>query len=94
MSEHKDALLYATFVGELVELSTQFKTPEAQVMGSMTAYLLDIDDDYFYVGEGPQEATGVVRRDCVYSMLIVKPKSWKTELLEGLGDEPNESDLN
>lgn len=71
-----------TFIGEFVELLTQFRNSEVQAITTYQVFLLDSDADYFYVGDTPTEISAAIKRTTVFSIEIVKPKNKERELLE------------
>lgn len=93
-SDNKENLFYSTFIGELVELTTQFRVGDSQVVGSLTAYILDVDEDYYYLGDSPEEVSSVVKKEAIYSIMITKNKSWKEVMLDELGDKPSTDEIN
>lgn len=72
-----------TFIGEYCELLTQFRSTDIEAVTTYQVFLLDVDDDYYYVGEQAEEISAAIRRDTVFSIEIVKPKSKALQLLEG-----------
>ena len=90
----KDGAFYTTFVGELVEATTQFRMTDAEAIGTLTAYLLDMDEHYFYFGETADEIGSAIKRESVYSIRIVKLEPWKDKMLRDMGDPTDETDIN
>lgn len=85
---------YSAFIGELVEVITLFKIDNDEAIGNMSAYLLDVDENYFYFGESHEEIDNAVKRDAVYSIRIMKKVDWKDELLNTLEIPSDEKEYN
>jgi len=85
---------YSAFIGELVEVITQFKLGEAEAVGTLSAYLLDVDEDYYYLGETGEEVSTAIKRTSVYSIRIIKSSTWKEKLLNEMEVPMDEEGFN
>ena len=65
------------FLGELVEMITDFKDVPIISIG----YLLDIDDQFFYLGKSAEEVSECVLKDKVTNIAIIHDKNEVVELL-------------
>lgn len=97
------SLFYLTFVGELVQLTTELivkdhKQTEDEVEISekpvgFVGYLLDEDSSYYYIGDNPQEITTAVRKTKVVSVEPVKIQTPLEALLDQIPD-PEDDQVN
>lgn len=71
-----------TFIGSHVELLTRFKTSELEAITTYQVFLLDADNDYYFVGETPDEVTAAIRKSTVFSIEFVKTVDKNREALE------------
>jgi hypothetical protein len=101
-NKEKNSRFFMTFAGEVVHinlkhfLQTQEATEEGTVMSqepmAIMGYLIDEDDDYYFLGETDQAATQSVRKSEVLHVSIVDP----LEIMRAEGSMPNipEGELN
>lgn len=93
------SLFFETFIGEYVELMTTrtietvIDTEEGAAVATIPltvkGYLLDKDDIYYYIGDGPGQVESGVRITSVDAITIVKQKTRLDEILDEM-DEPGE----
>lgn len=80
----KSSRLYDVFVGTTVQIMVKLtKESEDGVMSSIAieGYLLDEDDEYYYVGTNPIEIAGAVKKSEVAVVMSSEPSEY--ELPEG-----------
>jgi hypothetical protein len=101
-NKEKNSRFFLTFAGEVVLinlkhfLQTQEATEEGTVMSQepmgVMGYLLDEDDDYYFLGENDQEANQAVKKADVLHVSVVDP----LEIMKMDGSMPDipEGELN
>jgi hypothetical protein len=90
---------WATFTGEYVEILAKFVGGEGVPMPlTIQGFLLDRDDEYYYIGEGPIEINCCVKRSDVIFISILDPegkeKDALKEILEDMPVPEDEVDVN
>lgn len=85
---------WSTFLGEFVEILAEVVTPGAKVPLTINAYLLDIDNDYFYLGQNPIEINSCIKRSDVSYIEIIKQEDEATSLLKNTPVPENENEVN
>jgi hypothetical protein len=55
--------------------------------------LLDHDDEYFYLGENPNEINQAVKKTCVIHMMVKQNKDLYEEILDSM-PKPGKGDVN
>ena len=93
-STQSDNLFFLTFIGEKVEILCSFEMLEKQFPQLVQGYLLDKDDEYLYLGSGPDEIHSVVRREDVKYLQIIKDIDPMTEVLDNMPKPEKEEDVN
>lgn len=98
----KNNRFFLTFVGEVVHINLKhfMQTQEATEEGTLVSqepmgimgYLIDEDDDYYFLGENDQEANQSVKKSEVMHVAIVDP----LEIMKAEGSMPDipEGELN
>ena len=61
---------------------------------TVTGFVLDIDDEFIYLGEDPHQISKAVNRESVEYVEINNPTSPFDDILDQLGDKPEEKDIN
>jgi hypothetical protein len=64
---------FLTFVGELVEVAGSFYHGDQENAIKIAGFVLDVDDEYYYLGDTPEEITQAIRRDRVIYIQILEP---------------------
>ena len=92
MSTEFSQTFMQTFIGEKVEIVAQIyqhHTEETQDgMRGISApliihgYILDVDSDFFYIGDGPHEITRCIRKDLVGFVEVLQERSEFDAILE------------
>ena len=104
MPRKKKDLFYNIFIGELVEITTKstiktVKQEEDQITEQTVpvifqAYLLDMDEEYYYLGQDPDEVFSALRKDqCIY-IAIVRENSILDDALDDLEVPENSNEVN
>lgn len=86
---------FLTFGGEMVSVTTTGSSPElipqqedeaivVQTPTSHEGYLLDTDDEYYYLGDTSSEVSRAVKIEQVVSVEILKSKSLYDKILDDL----------
>jgi hypothetical protein len=74
---------YITFVGEYVQLIGEFSSQTVDgTYATISGYLLDLDDDYFYIGPTADEINAAIKKDNVFSIQIMPKKDKYSDLLD------------
>ena len=83
-------LFKVTFIGEMVEIIVTSETGnKGQLI--IQGYLLDYDEDYYYIGEHPLAVTSALKRSLVGFINIIEPVDPNLEILHNM-DTPNDED--
>lgn len=89
-----DNLFFLTFIGEKVEMMCNFEMLEKNYPQVIQGYLLDKDDEYYYMGSGPDEIQSVVRIADVKYLHIIKDIDPMLEVLDNMQTPDKEEDVN
>ena len=73
---------YLAFIGEHIRLTGQFSTPQGTAVSGIEGYLLDIDDDFFFLGDGPDSIKIAIKRDSIFSVETIEYKDELTKMLD------------
>ena len=94
MKEIDRALFTSTFIGEYVEIVAKFfqtfkeETENGIIEGSGPAsikgFLLEFDDDYYYLGDDPNSVNKVIKKEGVWYIEIVENKSQYDQILDDM----------
>jgi hypothetical protein len=97
-------VFFLTFVGEFVSLLTSMVRTESVTAEEGTVeetiplvfqgYLLDADDDFFYLGDTPNEVNKVVKRAVVNALEITRQKDSFSDILDNVDIPDNKKDFN
>jgi len=90
---------FKIFVGELVAITMNFKITGQEMdedgSGKMTeepltaiGYLLEEDDQYYYLGEDPRQVTVAVKIKDVMITSVIEPADMEDRVLEGIPNKP------
>lgn len=86
---------FTTFIGEWVRVITKFRTKESmeteegiqesqgQIM--LKGYLLDFDEEYYYLGDGPNEITQAIEKKFA-PIIQIEEQPKKANLFEEILD--------
>lgn len=98
---------FATFVGEYVRvildltISETLETEEGVLNQStpmaVEGFLLDYDDTYYYLGDGPNNVSQAIKKEKVSAVQVAQIEGPKTKydiLLDSLPDSPKKGDIN
>jgi len=89
MEGFKSDVFWATFTGEFVEiLCEDVSIGENRLPLTVQGFLLDMDDEYLFIGEGPIEINAAVKKRLIAFISIIDPEDKKEEFLEILEDMP------
>lgn len=84
---------WVTFAGEYCELLCKYETSERMPL-VIQAHLVDMDKEYYYLGDNPIEVDSAVKRADVAFISVIKPKNPAIEMLEEMPEPKNEEDVN
>lgn len=99
--------IYMMFIGEYVEIvlsifedakeetEDSFKSYSGPI--KMAGYFLDVFDDYYVLGDQPDQATSIVKKDKVISVTISQSDpltSAYDSILDTLPSKPNKQEIN
>src|ERR1041384_1974834 len=95
--ENEFNLFFETFIGEYVEIMTNTKTTETvqhedgtvqsgEYAMIVNGYLLDEDENYYFLGRDSEEVTHCVKKDEVILVSISEPDMKELQVLENIGD--------
>lgn len=65
-----------------------------RAVSNIEGYLLDEDEDFYYLGLSANEITTAIRKTAVYSIQVVQMKDAMTELLESLSLPTKQEEVN
>ena len=96
----KNESFFQSFVGEMVSLTINATVPTQAVINddgvveeviegpiSFDGYLLDVDNEYYYLGDTSQEVSKAIRKENVISVEIVKSLNIFDKMLEDIEDK-------
>src|SRR4051812_10415682 len=63
---------YMAFIGEFVELVGEFSIQNMTAVTNVQGYLLDVDEDFYYLGVSAEEINVGIRKTAVYSIQITE----------------------
>jgi hypothetical protein len=96
-------LFFITFIGEHVSVLTDFKTSQSVQTEEGTleetsplviqGYMLDMDDDFYYLGETAEEIRAV-RKTTVSAIEITKPQDEFSDILDSVKTPENKKGYN
>lgn len=76
-------LFFATFLGEYVEILTKYEAGDQGKM-MVQGYLLDMDNDYYFIGHNEFEVSAAIKKDNVSFISISSKVDPNVELLENM----------
>lgn len=85
---------FLTFIGELVEISGSFVDTNTKAVLKLIGFVLDADDEFYYLGDTPEEITQAIRRDKVFYIQILQPINPYLEKLKSLEIPEDETKQN
>jgi hypothetical protein len=85
---------FLTFVGELVEIAGSFYHGDQEAAIKITGFVLDADDEFYYLGDTPEEISQAIRRDRVIYIQILEPLNPNLDKLRELQIPEDESGVN
>jgi hypothetical protein len=86
-------LFWVTFTGEFVELLCKYETSQRMPL-VIQGYMLDIDQDYYYIGANALEVSSAIRKTDVAYIQILKEADPTLEVLENMPMPDDEHDAN
>jgi len=89
----RNSLFLTTLVGEFVEILATYET-SAKMPLVIHGYLLDMDDDFYYIGNNPLEVRSVVKKDHVTFIEIMQTVDTNTAMLEEMPVPVKEEESN
>lgn len=97
-------LLFLTFIGEKVVLTSTFKITDTvdseegvhqiELPLMLDGYLMDMDDEYYYLGEDPKSVSKAVRKDQILSIEIESMKTVYDQILDEMDSPIEDTDIN
>lgn len=97
-------VFYNIFVGEFVQIVTEVQTKtvqqsEEEIKESnhpviLEGYLLDVDDDFYYLGDTPNSISSGVKKTKIVHIQIAEPKSYMDDILDEMPMPENEDEIN
>jgi hypothetical protein len=87
---------FATFIGEYVEVicSRGISYNNNTVPVSTSGFLLDVDDEFYYLSQDGQSVSSAVKKVDVTVMEIINQQSFATQVLEEVKIPENREDGN
>ena len=85
---------FLTFIGELVEVAGSFYHGDTEAAIKIAGFVLDADEEYYYLGDTPDEITQAIRRDRVIYIQILEPVNPYLEKLKQLEIPEDETKQN
>jgi hypothetical protein len=81
-----ESTFFASFVGEYVEIVCKVvgATKEITLPVVVNGFLLDIDDDFYYLSDNGTEVSKAVRKDGLIIIEVAKQKTPEEEILDNL----------
>lgn len=70
------------FVGELIEIVARLSDENSEESIKTIGYLLDYDEEYYFLGNDPEEITHCVKRSKVTLINTLNPDNMYQEMLE------------
>ena len=89
-----DNLFFLTFNGEYVEILANMDTGKENYPLVIEGYLLDQDDEYYYIGKSNNDITNAIKKIFVVNIAIVEKKSIYHQVLDGISAPETESEIN
>ena len=71
---------FLTFIGEFVEVAGSFFHGEVEVPIRIQGYILDSDDQFYFLGDTPEEISSAIRKTSVVYIEIVEDNPMKDAL--------------
>lgn len=90
-------LFMSTFVGEYVAIISQLNTFDAEGVAlplEVQAYILDVDERFYFLGDSPLEINSVIDKSEVKYIRIIEDIPYDVQILNEMGNPQNEDDLN
>lgn len=81
---------FLAFVGELVGIVYNAGKNAVQLSG----YLLDYDDEYYYLGDSEEEITNAIKKNRVIHIQVLDPENEYQQILEELEVPEDETQKN
>jgi len=81
-------------MGELVEVAGSFYYNDAENAIKTSGYILDVDDEFFYLGDTPEEISQALRRDRIIYIQIITPKNEYRNLLDQMKVPKDDAEKN
>jgi hypothetical protein len=88
-------IFWSTFVGEYVEIACEFETTTSgKLPVALQGYLLDADEEYYFLGKNPIEISSTVKRDKIAYIEIIEDVDQATMILEEMPVPETEEENN
>lgn len=88
VSAKKNDVFWATFTGEYVEILAKYVNGEGvPVPFTVQGFMLDRDDEYYFVGEGPIEINAAIKISDVTFISILDPEGAESDAIKGMLEE-------
>lgn len=86
---------YMIFASEFISLIGEFSFADAKGITTITGFLLDSDENYYYLGDDAHSINRAIRKTGVYSVEIVPAEpDWKEAILGDLKVPESETGVN
>jgi hypothetical protein len=72
----------------------QFSFSGGQAMSTFEGYLLDVDDEYYYLGLNSDAIDVAFDRQTIYSVQIIQPRDVHRQMLDNLEVPEEEHEVN
>lgn len=72
----------------------EFSTPEMRAVSNIEGYLLDEDEEFYYLGLSANEITTAIRKGAVYSIQVIGAMDPVRELLDSMPLPTKQEDVN
>ncbi len=92
VSPKTSELFKVTFIGEMVEIIVNSEASETGKM-IVQGYLLDFDEDYYYLGENPLAVSTALKRDLVSLISIHDLIDPSLDMLRNMPDPEDEDEV-
>ena len=76
------------------QIETEEGTGISESPITITGYLLDEDDKYYYMGGRPDSITNAIKKASVKLIEIVEMKTHMDEMLDAIGEPEDEQEIN
>lgn len=85
---------FLAFVGEFIEIVARLSDENSEESIKTVGYLLDYNDEYYFLGHTPEEISHCVKRSKVTLINTLNPDNLYQEILEDMEIPKNDRDKN